>query len=413
MKSKELREKRAKLVADAQALLKKGPEMSAEDRDNFDKMMDEVDRLKADIDRIERLEDEQRNLEIPPTPPPAQGLTGDEETREQARVQAEGRAFTNWVRYGLDGLSTEDRKIIQNRRAPVDPETRQQTVTTTGGGYLIPPGFSGRLEEALKSWGGMRRVATILRTGSGSPMTYPTVDDTGVAGELLAINTQAAGGDVTFGVVSFDAYKFSSKVVLVPIELLQDSAFDIDSLLVRLFARRIGSVQNTYFTTGTGTGQPNGIVTAATLGKTGASGQTTSIIYNDLVDLEHSVDPDYRPGAKWMMSDTMLKTLKKLVDDQSRPLWLPGVAVREPDTLMGYPYVINQDVAVPAASAKSLLFGALDKYHIREVMDISVLRLVERYADYGQVGFLAFARADGDLVDAGTHPVKYYANAAS
>ena len=80
---------------------------------------------------------------------------------------------------------------------------------------------------------------------------------------------------------------------------------------------------------------------------------------------------------------------------------------------MGYPYVINQDVAVPAASAKSLLFGALDKYHIREVMDISVLRLVERYADYGQVGFLAFARADGDLVDAGTHPVKYYANAAS
>ena len=145
----------------------------------------------------------------------------------------------------------------------------------------------------------------------------------------------------------------------------------------------------------------------------GQVGQTTSVIYEDLVDLEHSVDPAYRAEAEFMFHDDTLKVLKKLKDADGRPLWLPGVAVREPDTILGYNYVINQDMPIMAANAKSILFGDFSKYMIRDVMDLMLLRLVERYADFAQVGFIAFSRHDGDLLDAGTNPIKHYANSAT
>src|SRR4029453_6666120 len=86
----------------------------------------------------------------------------------------------------------------------------------------------------------------------------------------------------------------------------------------------IGRITNTHFTVGTGTGQPQGVVTGATLGKTGIVGQTTAIIYDDLVDLEHAVDPLYRPGSSYMMADSSLKVIKKLKDTAGRPIWQPG-----------------------------------------------------------------------------------------
>ena len=149
------------------------------------------------------------------------------------------------------------------------------------------------------------------------------------------------------------------------------------------------------------------------LGKTGTTGQTTSVIYDDLVDLTHSVDPAYRAGAKFMMNDSSLKVVRKLKDSQNRPLWEPSVQAGVPDSLLGFPVVTNQDVATMAANAKSILFGRLDKYKTRIVKDVTILRLVERFAENLQVAFLLFMRADGALLDAGTNPVKYYANSAT
>ena len=107
------------------------------------------------------------------------------------------------------------------------------------------------------------------------------------------------------------------------------------------------------------------------------------------------------------MNDASVAKVRKLVDGQSRPLWEPSLQIDKPDTLLGYPVVINQDVASMAASAKSILFGDFSKYIIRDVAGISVVRLQERYADYRQVGFYAFLRTGGRLLDAGTNPVKY------
>ena len=66
-----------------------------------------------------------------------------------------------------------------------------------------------------------------------------------------------------------------------------------------------------------------------------------------------------------------------------------------------------------AANAKSILFGDFTRYYVRIVLGMQLMRLVERYADALQIGFLAFMRADGNLLDAGTHPIVYYSNSAT
>jgi HK97 family phage major capsid protein len=142
-----------------------------------------------------------------------------------------------------------------------------------------------------------------------------------------------------------------------------------------------------------------------------------------LVDVEHSVDPSYRfnPKTYWMMSDTMLKLIKKLVDGNNRPLWQPGLTasfregapvdlLASKPLILDHPYIINNDVPAPAANAYSLFFGDMNCFKLRRVSGgLTVLRLVERYADYLQVGFTAFMRFDTNLIDAGAgtgpHPI--------
>ena len=280
----------------------------------------------------------------------------------------------------------------------------------------MPEGFAGEFDKALKAFGGIRQVARMFPTPDGRDIPWPTVDDTANVGELLGENVAAAEQDVAFGQVVLKAFKYSSKIVLVSMELLQDSFFDIGTILNDLLAERIGRITNTHFTLGTGSGQPQGVVVAAGLGKTGASGQTTTLIQEDIIDLEHSVDPLYRPGCSYMLADSTLKAIKKLKDSTGRWLFQANneaslAAGNQGPNINGYPFTVNQDIAAMAASAKSVLFGNFGKYVVRDVREFALLRLQERYAEKGQVGFIAFTRHDGRAINA--NAIKYYINAAS
>jgi HK97 family phage major capsid protein len=205
----------------------------------------------------------------------------------------------------------------------------------------------------------------------------------------------------------------------VSVELLQDSAFNMDNFLADAFAVRFGRGYERDFTIGNGSGVPTGLLTAVlasgavpviavgSAANTGGSENgTNSIGTNDLISLEHSVDPSYRRSAKFMLHDNSLKVIKQLLDKFGRPIWVPSLSSGAPSTILGYSYVINQSLPSSVSATKNtVLFGDMSKYVIRKVRDMNVLRLNERYADFGQVGFLAFSRADGNLVDAGTHPV--------
>ena len=369
-----------------------------------DEVKAKLDELEACITGIEdRIAREQRVLDLEAE------KVAIEAVAERTKTSTKD-LFSKWLRNGDRGMTSEDWQAIRNTMS---------TTTPAEGGYTVATEVATYVMDAMKAFGGMRQVATILRTDQGNPMTWPTSDGTTEVGEILAENASATDLDVSFNTKNLPVYKYSSKVVTVPIELLQDSNVDIEAFVRARIAQRLGRITNTHFTTGDGTSKPYGIVTGATLGKTGTTGQTATVIYDDLVDLEHSVNSAYRsmPGVAYMMADSSVKVIRKIKDGQARPIFVPGYEVGPPggapDRLMGRPIIVNDDVAAMAANAKSILFGAFKKYKIRRVMDLTMFRMTDSaFTLNGQVGFVAFQRMGGRLIDVGG-AVKYYANSAT
>ena len=146
------------------------------------------------------------------------------------------------------------------------------------------------------------------------------------------------------------------------------------------------------------------------------TGQTVTVIYDDLADLFYSVNRAYRTKASWIMADSSLKVIRKIKDTTGRPIFTPGyeygITQDAPDLLMGKRISINDDVPVMAANAKSILFGDVGQYIIRDVMAVDIKRFDDSaFALNGQVGFCGWQRTGGNLVD--TTAVKYYQNSAT
>ncbi len=407
----ELRQQRARLWEQMKALHERARvenrDLSAEEQEQWDRLDAELNRLKSQIDREERLAVEESDLRQR-EPAVARSQVGSEAPSEKERRAA----FVAYLRGGWNALTPEQRAYALNRVASLPLEVRALGVSTdAAGGYTVEDETIRAIDTAMLAFGGVREAgATVVQTSTGADLPIPTANDTTNKGVLLAENTQVTEQDPSFGQVVLSAYMYTSRLIRVSVQLLQDASFDIEAWLRERFAERLARITNEHFTTGTGVNQPQGVVTGATLGVTAAS--ATSVAYAELVDLVHSVDPAYRRNARFMFHDSTLRALKKLTDTEGRPLWVPGVAVREPDTILGHQFVINQDMPQIAANAKAILFGDFSKYYIRDVQNMVVLRLSERYADFLQVGFLAFRRHDGRLVDAGTNPIKYLQMAA-
>lgn len=339
--------------------------------------------------------------------------------------QEENRALRAYLAGGMANMSQDDVQRMRARQvgdianAMRMPQAAMSTTTPAEGGYTVATEYYRQLTEAMKMFGGIRAVANIIQTGTGAQLNFPTADATSEEGEIVGQNAAVTAGDTTFGNASLDVYKYSSKKIAVPFELIQDSMFDIEAYINSLLAIRIGRITSKHFTVGTGTAQPNGIATAATAGKTGATGQTTTVTYDDLVDLEHSVDPIYRsmPGVGFMMHDDTLKAVRKIKDNDGRPIFVPGYESSNPggapDRLLGRPIHISQEMDKMAASKKSILFGDFKRYIIREVMDLTLFRMADsNFILNGQIGFVAFNRQGGNMVDVGG-AVKAYVNSAT
>lgn len=401
-----LREQRAAKAKSLNELVTKKDWSAEADQPLYDQGLKELDALDAQIKNINEV-----NARL------AENALNEQVVEAGHRVERDNHSkplavFGKWLRGGDRALNNEDWAAIRNTMS---------TTTSSEGGYTVAQEWATTVLDALKAYGGMRSVAEIIQTSGVGQLNYATSDGTTEVGEIIAENTTATSADISFGTKSLVAYKYSSKVVAVPFELLQDSNVDVEAFVRQRLATRLGRITNTHFTTGTGSSQPNGLVTAATTGYTAANAttQVTAITYASLVELIHSVDPAYRTNGncKFMMNDSSVKKLRQVVDGQSRPIFVPGYEVGvpggAPDRLLGYEIVVNQDMASMAASAKSIAFGDMSYYKIRDVMQMEMFRFTDSaYTKLGQVGFLAWMRSGGNLVDVGG-AVKLFVNAAS
>lgn len=410
MAIKELREKQAKLVADARAKLAEIKDDTTEARakeieTEYDAIMADHDKLEERAKRETKLEAAENALEAGDDRRPNGEDRQAAPTDEQAKAEVEKRqaAFKSYLHYGIEGMTPEERSIMRGTRVQ-GFEGRAQSTSATEGGYTIPVTLADELVKSLKAWGPMLDpgVTRQIVTATGNQINYPTNNDTANVGVRLDENTQATSeGDLVFGTKQLNAYKYSSGPILVSSELLQDSAFNVEQIIRDAMAERIGRKVNLDLTTGDGTGDPNGIATASTLGVTAAA--QAAVTFDELLDLVHSIDPAYRvdPSVGWQFNDSTLKALRKMKDGDGNYIWQPAnVQTGAPSSLLGYSYSINQAMGSLATSTKSILFGAMNRYIVRRVKEFAIKRLVERYADFDQVGFIGFARYDGELMDA-------------
>jgi HK97 family phage major capsid protein len=369
---------------------------TAEERTNWDAANVEITTVSADIERLERM----ANLGSVDYGQVRQGAgadTPDETDTAEARAAEYEAAFAHFTRSGLDRLSAEHRQLmLANAVDERAVGTGQVVATPTLGGYLVPPGYRAVMTEALKAYGGMLNLANVITTSTGNPLQWPTNDDTSNVGAILEEANVVPQQNVTFGTKTLGAYMYTSKLVLVSYQLLQDSAFDLDNWLPGKLGERIGRALAAHLISGTGVAQPEGIITAAVTGVTAAA---TAITYDNIIDLEHSVDPAYRGGGncRFVFNDSTLAYLRKLKDSQQRPLWLPVPVPGMPATINGVNYSIDQAMPSIATGLKSVLFGDFKAgFLVRQVLDVQMARLAERYADFLQVGFFAFARYDSE-----------------
>ncbi len=425
--SKELIEKREKLVVDARAALeeiKKNTDdgRAAELERRHDAIMAEYDKVDAQLAREMRMADAEKRLEERaaeerrrqrPNP-------GDGEARGQDQGEAVDyrSAFHRYVQVAGDmsALSAEERAALQAGVAP--REARMQTTSGGGGaagGYTVPTELSNQIIKSMKAWGPMydEDICTVMTTSGGNPIDLPTIDDTGVP---VAKHTEGGavtddgGSDATFGKKTLNAFAYDTEWVKFSWELAQDSIFNFENLLGDLLGQRLGRRANTELTIGDGSDDPNGIVTASSLGKTAAA--VAAITWDEIIDLEHSVDPAYRssPKARYMFNDATLAACRKLKDGQGNYLWQMGdVQKGVPGSFNGRPYSINQAMDSLGAAKKVMLFGDFSKYFVRKVGGIVLFVARERFAP--DIGLLGLIRLDGELGD--TAAVKHLITAAS
>lgn len=349
-------------------------------------MQIELDQLDAEISREERL------LELESDAlndnPESRDLLGgkDKPTEKRAAV------FDAFLRGGFENLDSEQRTSLNEMRA-------QSASQSDKGGYTIPTEFRNRVVETMKQFGGIANIATVFETEGGNPIQWVITDGTAEEGAMIGENTNSDGQDISFGQAVMGAKKMTSKTILVPNELLSDSAIDVYGLVGRRCGSRIGRGEAKQLINGDGTGNNiKGLLLQATTGYTCAT--QAAIAWGDLLQLKHSVDPAYRAGlAHWLFNDQTLLSIKSLKDSQGRPLWLPDVAGLTPATFDGDKYQIDQAMPTIAAGKAAVAYGDFSAFQIRRVKYQVLKRLVEKYAEADQTGFIMFHRFDALLED--------------
>ena len=394
MEIKALREEAQQAIARADAILETARKVEKRDGLNPDENAEFDNCHKIAEQKLELARQLERQVEAKKS---VEERIGREEF-EKPEPEAKVNQFERWLRYGER------------------PETRAMTKGTANeGAEFVPEDFANRYEHYLRDLTSVIQAgAEVITTETGRDLPIPTFTDTANTGELIGEGTAAAdaGADPDTDEVILRAYTFSSRVVQLSLQLVMDSGYPIEDALGRALAERVADVQNTYFTTGSGSGQPKGVVTCASdSGVTTSS--TTAVTYNEMLSGIHGLPRQYRNGAKLMFNDSTLLALKKLVDGSGNSLWNAGnIGAGIPSTFDGIEYVINPKMSDMGAGNKFCLYGQFSTYKVRKAGRPEMLRFDDSaYMKALKIGFLLFELADGNCTN--PNAIVWIDNAAS
>ena len=305
------------------------------------------------------------------------GITADKQTNNTAeakkKAEAYNTAFWETMHTGM-------------------PQNALKEGSDGSGGYLVPDTYDDRLVQALKQKNVLRQIATVIPTTQ--KLTIP-VSLGGENASWMPENEPYTFCEAEFGEIEIDAYKLGSSI-LVSDELLEDCGVDLKKYIEEAFAHRIGNAEESAFIRGDGNGKPLGIIHQASIGK--VTDEKGKISADDLVDMEFSLAESYRKNAVWVMSNDAYCRLGQLRHYRGNPIWSNGLEEEMPMKLFGYPVYICNHMDDVTPGGIPVLFGDFSYYWIGDRGKRVIKRLVERYADHGQVAFITTERVDAKLV---------------
>ena len=370
-------------------------EFSAEEEVTYDRHMEEISKLDKRSKQYEEAEGRTRDFEASVREIPKGDSTKSEDSNRLLEYfRGQGPRGIDVRAPGLDGVSFRDLSKFTSAIPGV--------ATPTAGGNTVETSFVAKLyEHMIESSGILQAGPTVLRTSSGEALQIPKTTSYSAA-TILGEGAAITESDPVFGQLTLDAYKYGFGVQ-VSHELINDTSVDLLGFLARQSGRAVGNAFGAHAITGTGTGQPNGLVTGSSLGVTGANTVAGVFTADNLIDLQFSVIAPYRnsSSAAWLVKDSTLGAIRKLREGAGTGayLWQPSIQVGVPDTLLGKPVYTDPNVAAVGVSAKSVIFGDISAYYVRLVEHIRFERSDDFAFMNDLVTFRCLMRADGDLVD--------------
>lgn len=399
---KKLQQRREKAWEDAKSILDaaetEGRDLNADEQGSWDKVNADMDAIDERIKTV--VDAEERRKEAEDTFAKILAQPADEDKRQDK-----------------GGEESQIRSFLRGEKASheVKPESRDLTVgTATAGGDTVPTDFYGQLVEHMIEMSGVLKAnPTVLRTAGGQPIEIPKTTAHSSA-TLTSEGGTIAESDPAFGQATLNAYKYSV-LVQVSRELIDDTAVDLLGYLARECGWAVGNKLGADLITGSGTNEPSGVVTGASLGVTGATGASGGFTSDEIIDLMYSVIDPYAssPSAALMLSRKSLGALRKLkASGSGEYLYGTPASAGEPATFDGVPVVTDPNVADTALDAKSVLFGDFSKYFVRYAGPVRFERSDEFAFNTDLVTFRCVLRGDGVLVDQ-TGAIKYFAGGAT
>ena len=387
-KANELREQRAGVWEKAKKFLdshrSQNNMLSSEDTQTYERMENEIVNLGKEIERQDRLDKIERELNLPINTP----LTSN--PGEMNTPKKKGR--------GSKEYASAFWKQIRARDGILTPEIRNALSigVDTEGGYLVPDEFEKRLIEALEEENIFRSIAHKMNTASGDKK-IPVVASKGSASWIDEAGAYPESDD-SFGQVTIGAHKVGT-MIKVSEELISDNIFDLEGYIVKEFGRRIGAKEEEAFFNGDGNGKPLGLLATTGGAQVGVtSSLVTGIKFDEIIDLFYSLKASYRKKSLWIVNDTTIKALRKLKDGNGQYIWQPSVTAGTPDSILNRPVQTSSYMPELTAGNKSVVFGDFSYYWIADRQGRVFKRLGELYAPSGQVGFLGSQRVDGKLI---------------
>jgi HK97 family phage major capsid protein len=374
-KIKELNERRATVVAQMKALTtaaeqRSDASLTAEEREAFNKLVEERDGIDADLRVFEAMEAEDKRS--------ASAKVAERKADNNAEL--EERAFMKYV--ANKELTAEERAAL----------------TMSNSGVIVPNSIQQDVLIGLQGTYGILSAIDLKYTDDSATMTFPYIISS-MTLQKVAVGSTTSEGEAQWKGLQLTANDFKLPTIPVSRTLLLAGGVDARAALVQLFTELIGAgLSSKIISTGDNTNDFKAILGTV---KSATATATNAIAYNDLVNVMAKVKAPFNQigRASFVMSSATKTALVGLVDKNGRPLYIESMAAGVPDKLFGHPVVIDDAMPEIAAQANVILFGDMKAYKARIVRGIEVATYDEsKYREQGCVGMQAFVTGDGRLM---------------